>query len=621
MHVPKINPPPHSYDFPKCISSLNKNNSSETKPSFFNDEQSNSLGKLTTREVHHTETEKITDPIDLTGKKIIELGADSSVVQLQRGVVRLRVEVNGETVGAGSGIVISSDGLILSVNHVPALGERENPFNPFQIAAGTQILRNLKSWSELLGQKGDTRLVADFPILPKPEPPDTIFTPRQKQPMELFVPSQMKVISNGSKSATAFTRYDDTIEHLSVPIQIVAESPNEDLMIAKIVLPEQQKDPYPYVKITDSVPSSGDFVYSIGHPKGIKHNALALGEVLDPDFDITKIKKALEAHGVILGGVGNIFGVEAGGFVSSFIKGISIGFAGINTEVLTKFLNGALISTNRIDHGSSGGLLCNESGEAVGITYLGMLIPFNDSAFLRYAAGVLSFHPKHLPLSSVTGSVGMKKAIPFLESHGVSIAKIRDGEPSGIENIEEKAARKRAREAFVDLLKKQNTSEAEISKKLKKAGLEEEPISASSPATTSDKPVAGEKPKHYIGNQSIGIGSKPVQVIQFETFAHYEASERTDRAYLKINIEIKKENEKRELNTFKIDPDNFSIERDVDPVTYELIKKYLANNPDKAVELYECQQRVKEINSGDDKPPEPPNPPDPSSGANRVIAA
>ncbi len=423
------------------------------------------LRGLTQKETHHTETKRTTDPIDLTAKELKNIGLDSPVALLQRGVVRLRVELNGESIGAGSGIVISSDGLILSVNHVPALGKQAG-VKPFDVFSGTSVLKSLKSWHELLGEKGEARLVADFPLLPKKETQGQSLLEGLHDSFSGPTPFLKKIFE--SKSATAFSRYEDTIEHLTVPIEILAESPSEDLMLARICLPETQ-DPYPFVKVTNIVPSKGDFVYSIGHPCAIKHNALALGEVLDGSFDVAKIKKAIEAHGVILGGVASIFsgnGIKDRSFISGLAKALSTQFAGIDVEPLVKFLNGAVVSTNRIDHGSSGGLLCNESGEAVGITYLGMLLSFNNTPFLKYSAGVLDFHPRELPLSAVTGSVGMKKAIPFLESHGVNITRIRDGEPAGIEIIEEGAKKNKAREALITLWQAQKLSDAEIEGRL-----------------------------------------------------------------------------------------------------------------------------------------------------------
>ena len=383
-----------------CISNISPGSANFPLGENSESSKEGTLKGLTSREEHHTEHINITDPIDLTGNTLKEIGFDTSVAQLQRGVVRLRVEVNGETVGAGSGIVISRDGLILSVNHVPAIGQKTGSSNPFDMLPGRQVLKNLKTWGALLGQGGDVKLVADFPLFPKPEPPNTIFTPKPATGEHSGTKIQMKeCLEVRTGGATSYQRTDDTIELLTVPLQILAESPQEDLMLARVTVPNQ-KDPFSHIKITDTVPDQGDFVYSVGHPLGIKHNALALGEVIDPSFDVKRIEEAVKAHGVVLNGISNVFGGKGlkGNSLSEFARAMSLVFAGVDVEPLVKFLNGAVVSTNRIDHGSSGGLLCNQNGEVVGITYLGLLLPFNNSSILRYGAGVLGFNTKHLPL-------------------------------------------------------------------------------------------------------------------------------------------------------------------------------------------------------------------------------
>lgn len=544
------------------------------------EQKGGTLSNLTTQETHHTSVERITDPIDLTAKKLRILGANTQVTELQKGVVRLRVELNGETIGCGSGYLISADGLILSVNHVPALGQKQTS-NPFDLVAGTEVLRNLKSWSELLSGQGDAKLIADFPLFPKPETSKTILTLGDVigDAISDIGSEVVRSIYSGPKgyrSASAYSRFDDAIEVLSVPIQIVAESPKEDIMLARIVSPDEN-EPYPYIKLTDETPNSGELVYSIGHPYGIKHNALALGEVLDPDFDVEKIKKALEAHSVIFGGIGNIFGGDGPknkNVVSGVAKAASVFLGGVNVEPLVNFLNGAVISTNRIDHGSSGGLLCNEKGEAVGITYLGFFVPFNNSWFLRYAAGVLDFHPRELPLTSVTGSVGMKKAIPFLENLGVNVTKIREGEPSGVENIEERAKKQRARASLNELWKSQGIEENEIAERLRNLGLVEEVVTAGS--------------SYNICN--FCFDSKPVKIQSLEISP--DKGDPKDCRKILIKGIITTESGDVVIDSLEIDPTTFNPTKDIDPETRRLFLEYLDKNADIAQRLVELHEQI-----------------------------
>ena len=578
-----------------CVSSIGSFGANSTSED--NSSKQGTLKGLTSREVHNTEHVNITEPIDLTGSKLREIGFDKPVAQLQRGVVRLRVEVNGVTVWAGSGVVISGDGLILSVNHVPAVGQKTGSANPFEFLPGLQVLKNLKTWNELLGQPGDVKLLADFPLFPKSEPPDTIFTPKPEL-------SGVEIKFKDSCGATAYGRTDNTIEVLTVPVQILAESPAEDLMLARVTVPNQ-KDPFHHIKITDTVPGEGDFVYSIGHPLGIKHNALALGEVLDPNFDVKKIEEVLKAHGIVAAGISNIFGGVGprGNGLSDLARTVSLVFAGIDAEPLVKFLNGAVVSTNRIDHGSSGGLLCNENGEVVGITYLGLLLPLNGGIIQKYAAGTLRFHPRHLPLEAVTGSVGMKKAIPFLETYGVNVTRIRDGEPSGVEGIEERAARRKARAAMTDLLKKQNVPDNEIPDRLRAAGIPDD-----EPASNSEaKPPDDNGPSYFIkcGNYSTVYKSKPREVTKFQI----ELDDSGETAKLVFNIDLRTESEAViKIENFSVNPAEFNIEHDVDPDTRQVLISHLTSNIDIAFRLKELQERAAAINSERDTgfPKEPP---------------
>jgi len=453
-----------------------------------------------------------------------------------------------------------------------------------------------------LGQGGEVKLVADFPLFPKPEPPNTIFTPKPSLGELSGIKIQMTECYKAG-GATAYGRTDDTIELFTVPLQILAESPQEDLMLARVIAPEQ-KDPFSHIKITDTVPGNGDFVYSVGHPLGIKHNALALGEVVDPSFDVKRIEEAVKAHGIVLNGINNLlFGGKGpkGNNLSEFARAVSLVFAGIDVEPLVKFLNGAVVSTNRIDHGSSGGLLCNENGEVVGITYLGLLLPFNNSAILRYGAGTLNFNTRHLPLSAVTGSVGMKKAIPFLEQYGVNVTRIRDGEPSGVETIEERAARKRARAAMTDLLKKQNVPDDKIPDRLREVGLGEEEATQ----TSEPKPPSDDGPSYFIkcGNHSTVYKLKPQEVTRLQV----DLDDTDETAKLVFNIDIRTESgDTVKIDNFSVNPAEFDIERDVDSDTRQILISYLIANPDTAFKLTRLQERAAEINSV--KRPDPGNP-------------
>lgn len=575
------------------------------------------LRGITTREVQHTSTELITTPVDLTADGLRNIGVDTPVAQLQKGVVRLRVELNGESIGAGSGFVISSDGLILSVNHVPALGQKAG-FKPADFISGTDVLKNMQTWHELLGQKGETRLVADFPLLPKPNPPQTILTPGQGtkgSPIKSIFESIFE--KDQSKGATAYGRYDDTIEVLTVPLKIIAQIPGQDLMLAKIDLPEA-KDPYPRVRLTDTLPNAGDLVYSIGHPHAIKHNALALGEVLDPSFDVNKIKRAVEAHGVVFKGIANAIGSKGGSndkeFLSTVARLISLQCAGIDVEPLVNFMNGAVITTNNIAPGSSGGLLVNGNGEAIGITYLGLLMPFNRTPIIRYAAGALDFHTKELPLSHISGSVGMKKAIPFLEQQGINIAKINDGEPADVNGIAKRAVRVNAREAMAVFLIGQGVKDTALEERLKELGLGEEKVEkkeADTPSQTTSQ--------YKIGD--VSLSSKPTEVLEASVKGDNDDLSKAKNIIITVKFATEaKPAPEGETITLTVNPTSFNLDTFADEHTKSLVISHLLSEPENTT-LKKLQELQTQIESNGKEPPDdnPPTPPsNPNSGLKLV---
>ncbi len=552
------------------------------------------LDGLTTKEVHSVESRRDPSPIDLTAKKIREIGIDSQVSQLQRSVVRLRVLLNGEDVGSGSGFLISSDGLILSVNHVPALGKSNG--GKIDCLPGSVVQGNLKTWNELLGQKGKVELVADIPLLPKPEGPKTIFSSTGATASSIAG----NFYKGENHSATAYTRSDNEIEALTVPIKIISELPGEDLILLAIDMGEV-KDPYTFIKLTDVLPSTNSFTYSIGHPGGIKHNALALGEVLDPSFDVNKIKDSIKAHSLILNGIANAIsgkGAINDGTIAQIARALSIQYAGIDVEPLINFMNGAVISTNRIAPGSSGGLLVNEQGEAVGITYLGFLLPLNGSSILRYSAGTLGFEAKHLSLSNLTGSVGMKKAIPFLEKSGVDIARIRDGEPAKISELAGRVNKTKAREAMKVFLMGQGIKDDELEKKLTELGLAEEPNCTVIKPTVCDSSSSIET-SYFIkiaDGSKVHIKAKPIEIVNLTSSVVGDV--KSKRTNVLIDLEVKIEGgETVKLEGLQLDP-SFSPETDLDADTRKTVISYFESNISKAIELNDLVEQAKSANSG-----------------------
>ncbi len=523
-------------------------------------------------------------PVDLTLEKLRQIGLDTPVNKLQQGVVRLRIELDGKTLGGGSAVLISADGLLLSVNHVPAAGQIEGIRLPFK--SGRQVLKNLDSWSKFLtGAEGKARLLADIPIA-NPESPDTIFSSSSK---ETELSPFGDLFSEKRISATKFYRDADTIGVITVPVKILAESPGEDLMLGKIDLPDP-KDPYSFVRVTDSLPNTGDFVYSIGHPDLIKHNALACGEVLDPSFDLDKVRKSLEAHATVLKGLGGLFGSK--GIPA---KGLSIGqlliasrLAGLDIEEIQNFFGSGLLSTNIIAKGSSGGLLANKDGEAVGLTYIGI---GNDSLITKYIAGTLGLTPANHRLRTVTGSVSSKKAIPFLEAHGVNVQRVRDGEPSGIEAVEKRAARLKARTALRETLQSQGiTSDSDIDARIKQAedalGLppleDEKPVSGT--AETSDGATSVEKGQYYLCGNKFDSRPKEIEIKTSDIRLNNDNSALADKILIATTVKTEKSPDGIKIE-LEIDPKAFDRYDACDFDTRDLLQKFFQRNHEQAIKL------------------------------------
>ncbi|MBI3309110.1 MAG: hypothetical protein HYZ79_07025 [Candidatus Melainabacteria bacterium] len=567
---------------------------------------------LTTREIHHTETKRITDPIDLTRSQIEQIELDSPVAKLIPAMPRIRVVLVGEdgdlknaqTIGAGSGTIISSNGAIVSVNHVPAVGAQEVTPSGFEFVSGTHALKNMKTWQALLGRNKNAILVADIPVLPKAKPLTTIFTPGNGIE-ERFNIEELGCKGN-SRGATSFSKfYEGGIDYVTVPLKILAEDNQRDIMLAKIDVSDP-KDPYPFARITDEIPR---FVYSEGHPIGVAHPVLALGEVVNEDFSIKEVAQAFDAQMRIISAINAALGGK--GFkptnaADKLANVLSGGVAGIDLEPLVNFFNGAIISTNRIDHGSSGGFLGNESMEQVGITYIGLPVPFGSNALLRYAAGLLGFVPSELPLDAVTGSVPMKtKVIPFLEQNGFSVQRARDGEPIDLDGIAGRHERQEARSSLRTFIlgeaqrKGEPLTEEQIEAKLGEAGLGETKVeSASSNSSEPLQNTSTSQAFFFRGeDKECTFNSKPVEITSFEVKG--KDLETEGLARIAFTVEVKLEDGSTvKVEDLIVNPREFSLDNNLDPDTKNVIVEYLTTHHDAIEALSRVQSEVEAINRG-----------------------
>ncbi len=522
------------------------------KPPFKPD---STLERATSKEV--TETRRSRKPIDLTADKLQGIN-DPQLNKLNEAVTRLRVVIEQEdgtekTIGSGSGIVISPDGLVLSVNHVPAIGTQ----NSSGFISGTQVLKNLSTWGQLL-TKGKAKLVADIVIPPEgPALPSTMFTPKSvKSVVELFP----------SNKVTNYDPTDDTVKTVTVPLQIITEDPGHDLMLARIDLPEKQ-DPYSFLNLANTKPTRGQDVYSLGHPLGIKHNSLALGEVIDPNFDVDKIKRALESHANVVGAIAGAlnFNIPGKTLLQGALLGLSQKLAGVDVSTAHDFLNGATISSNHIDHGSSGGLLADKDGKVVGVTYLGL--PNSLISIMRYIAGALDLRPASgEPLNAVTGSVGLDKVHRFLDEAGVDLNRLNDGKAAGTKELLNRNSQRQAADTIRLLLTKQGKTGTEIEEELSKLGL----IGNSAKTAKKTEEV---KPEYKVF--SFKSPHEPIEVLALNV-----SKSDTQPGKIEIQITVKLINgETLETSDF-VDPIKFDPDKVFDPKTKDLVYKHLTETED-----------------------------------------
>lgn len=624
--------PPSGSDEPRKIPSWYKPfdfaKASSTPTASDSDRKEGTFEELTTKTVRPevvVTREKDTAPIDLTRNVLMGMGIDSPVAQLVPALPRLRVVIvdekgdlkNAKTIGAGSGTIISANGAILSVNHVSAVGAQGQSTGRTEFLPGTQVLKNLSTWQKLLGGERKAVLVADIPVLPKPDEPRTIFTPGNSgQGSSHYIGPKTYESKDHGRGATAYPKfYEGGIDYVTVPLRILAEDNQRDLMLAVIDLPDP-KDPYTFAKITDQVPQ---FVYSVGHPLGIAHPALALGEVVCEDFSLKNVAEAFDAHMRIAAGIAAAAGVKGftyEGIPQEVLTALSGKLAPFDIEPMANFFSHALITTNRIDHGSSGGYLGTPEREQTGVTYIGLPSMLNNTAIMRYLGGTFGFRAQELNMDALSGSISMKaKGIPFLEKNGFNVQRARDGEPIDLRYIARSHERSQARAAMRTFVAGQikdtggTITDEAVEERLREMGLEEETTHPTEKVASPDTNAQVSAPYYvtdYAGNK-IELSSKPVQINRLQVAVAPPDEQTGNRARIALELDIQTEDgQVKEVRNFIVDPDNFSLETSLDPDTKTVVEKYLTENFDAVRELAAVQADVERINSGSGPDNDPP---------------
>ncbi|MBN8550434.1 MAG: trypsin-like peptidase domain-containing protein [Deltaproteobacteria bacterium] len=129
---------------------------------------------------------------------------------------------------------------------------------------------------------------------------------------------------------------------VKLPIRILKVSPSEDL--ALVALPEQRT--YRAISILDRNIESGETLFSLGFPKGVKE--ISVGQALFPSTD----PEVLETFAT---------------FRSKW-ETLNYRCAILLVDVLGGHVqNGNVVSTNQIEHGSSGGAMLSADGRLAGL--------------------------------------------------------------------------------------------------------------------------------------------------------------------------------------------------------------------------------------------------------------
>lgn len=525
--------------------------------------------------VEETVKQKSQKTIDLTEAKLRELN-DPQLNKINESVARLRVITENEdgsikTLGAGSGSIISPDGLILSVNHVPAMGNQStNGHSLFR--SGSENIQNLNTWNELLSNNKKVKLVADILISPNgPSLPETIFSPGEVESFNFA-----NLFSN-SGPATQYSPFSEgTIETVTVPIEIINEDANEDLMLARIKFEDFDDKVFSSVKVSSDEVLKGDEVFSLGHPLGIVHNALARGEVLDPSFDIERLKTSLNSHihvgkSILETTASKIFQIP---FFTRFSNKL---VNAIDSNLYKDFFSGAIIATNNIDHGSSGGFLGNTNGELKGVTYIGL--PKHLSLLRGYIANSLGLKSQSgQPIGHLTGSVGLKKIHRFLDKSGLDMNKVLDGKAVGVNELVDKAKKEQARSKLTTVLLAQGKSQNEIDETLKQLGL----------SANDDKQEQVSK-KKLIGKilgEELESKLKEVTSIKFSK----------NKSEIKIQLNASFEDGEEKSFKLSLDPSSTSLEKLFDIDSKKILDDYLKNTEEGRIaleSLSKIQEKIK----------------------------
>lgn len=303
-------------------------------------------------------------PLHLTERELTRIGVDSEISQLQSCVPRIRHGYNGQPQGGGSAFVISSDGFLLTADHVVRLIDGDALFADFPLVEGL-----------------------NYPVKITPEEVDKeINEPKPNRKIKVF----------------------------PMPVKIVARSPHDDLALLAIALPESE-DPWRYVELSSKTPQKSEPVFKIGHSEFERHNILTTGQVVSSQM-----------------------------FFETEYDGLREKLKRFFTETWERSLKfyprfGATLSSNKVNGGDSGGLLCDNSGRACGVLHgrVPRWLVATKNIINNISGGKLL--GPNIRTSHESISINLEdRVIPFLRGLGVNPDSLMQGKPIRLSNVIEK---------------------------------------------------------------------------------------------------------------------------------------------------------------------------------------
>lgn len=238
-------------------------------------------------------------------------------------------------------------------------------------------------------------LFVDFPILSQDDLPVS-FTPN-----EVY-----NGINNDQKRS---------IDIFPIPYDVIAEDPMSDLVLLAPLLDEFE-DAWKRIKLLPRKPKNEEAVFAIGHRDCLRHNSISAGKIILNDLNFDNRNDEID-------------------------KQIARANEQLNAANLILPRNRSIWSSNKLGIGFSGGILCDEYGNAYGVLCQHSRNEGNNE-IPKYMKGKPEFDVDYIKLGlpyttkNITVSIGIEERVfPFFENFGINPNDVLDGKSLNFSNI------------------------------------------------------------------------------------------------------------------------------------------------------------------------------------------